>query len=322
MDRSASLFVLGSFVVACSAKVSHLPQPGESLSAEAFTVEAGGKGFNLAVGARRLGASVDGIFAIGTDIFSQLAEAAFAQAGLSPAMLRRVGARTGSGIGFTDARGENCLAVYSGANALLSAQHVRSVRQAVEGADLVLAGFEAGDEPIREAFVLARGAGRRTLLNPSPYRPIDPLILQHTTILVLNRVEAARMAEALGVHGPDISPSSHDGLAAALMEHGVEMVVVTLGADGAHAYRKDAAPVRQPSFAVAAVDTLGAGDAFTAGFAAGLAGGCSVEESLRAAAACGAIVCTRLGVFDALPTRTELDAFLAACDGQESIQGG
>jgi ribokinase len=312
MNRSASLFVLGSFVVACSAKVSHLPQPGESLSAEAFTAEAGGKGFNLAVGAHRLGASVDGIFAIGTDLFSQLAEAAFSQAGLSPAMLRRVGPKTGSGIGFTDARGENCLAVYPGANALLTAQHIGSVRQALERAGLVLAQFETGDAPVLEAFVLARRAGVRTLLNPSPYRPIDPLILQHTTILVLNQVEAVRMAEALEVHGLTVSSPARDRLAAALMERGVETVVITLGADGAHAYRKDAAPVYQPSFPVEVVDTLGAGDAFTAGFASGLVGGCSVEQSLRAAAGCGAIVCMGLGVFDALPTRAELDAFLAA----------
>lgn len=312
MNRSASLFVLGSFVVACSAKVSRLPQPGESLSAEAFTAEAGGKGFNLAVGARRLGASVDGIFAIGTDLFSQLAEAAFAQAGLSSAMLRRIGPKTGSGIGFTDARGENCLAVYPGANALLTGRHIGLVRQALEEAGLVLAQFETGDEPILEAFALARRAGVPTLLNPSPYRPIDPLILEHTTILVLNQVEAVRMAEALGIQGLPMSPSSRDRLAAALMERGVEMVVVTLGANGAHAYGKGAAPVHRPSFAVEVVDTLGAGDAFTAGFAADLVDGCSVEESLRTGAACGAIVCTRLGVFDALPTRAELDAFLAA----------
>lgn len=312
MNRSASLFVLGSFVVACSAKVSRLPQPGESLSAEAFTAEAGGKGFNLAVGARRLGASVDGIFAIGTDLFSQLAEAAFAQAGLSSAMLRRIGPKTGSGIGFTDARGENCLAVYPGANALLTGRHIGLVRQALEEAGLVLAQFETGDEPILEGFALARRAGVPTLLNPSPYRPIDPLILEHTTILVLNQVEAVRMAEALGIQGLPMSPSSRDRLAAALMERGVEMVVVTLGANGAHAYGKGAAPVHRPSFAVEVVDTLGAGDAFTAGFAADLVDGCSVEESLRTGAACGAIVCGRLGVFDALPTRAELDAFLAA----------
>jgi len=309
MDQTASLFVLGSFMVACCAKVASLPQPGESLQAKAFTVEAGGKGLNVALGALRLGARVDGIFAIGTDLFSQLAPAAFVQAGLSPAMLRRFETTTGSGIGFTDDQGENCLAVHPGANLHLSRQEIRSVAQVVREADLVVAQFEIGDEPILEAFALARAAGCSTLLNPSPYRAVDPCILQQTSILILNRVEAADMADAFGLK-IEQGRKSFDQLAASLLERGPALVVVTLGGDGAIAYRGQDAPLRQSAFPVCAVDTLGAGDAFTAGLAASLLERRSLEESLRRAAACGAIVCQRMGVFDALPTASELDTFL------------
>jgi ribokinase len=312
MDQPASLFVLGSFVVACSAKVAHLPQPGESLRAEAFTVEAGGKGFNLALGAFRLGANVDGIFAIGTDLFSQLAEVSFAQAGLPAGMLRRKGDRTGSGIGFTDAAGENCLAVYPGSNLLLAAQDIHLVAQAVQKAGLVVAQFEIGDEPILEAFSLARRAGITTLLNPSPYRPIKPDILKDTSILVLNQVEAACLAGTLGFDEGDCGPDSFERVAAVLLEQGLETVVVTLGGSGAIAFQRNGEPLRQPSFPVEVLDTLGAGDAFTAGLSTSLTHGRGLAESLRIAAACGAIVCTRIGVFGALPHRTELDSFLAA----------
>jgi ribokinase len=318
MDQSASLFVLGSFVVACSAKVAHLPQPGESLRAEAFTVEAGGKGFNLALGALRLGANVDGIFAIGTDLFSQLAEAAFAQAGLPAGMLRRIGVRTGSGIGFIDASGENCLAVYPGSNQLLTAQDVRLVAQAVQEAELVLSQFEIDDEPILEAFSLARKAGVRTLLNPSPYRPIEPDILKVTSILVLNQIEATCLAGTFGIDAGDGSPSNLERVAAILLELGLEMVVVTLGRSGAIAFQRNGVPLHQPSFPVEAVDTLGAGDAFTAGFSASLIQGRSLVESLRIAAACGAVVCTKIGVFSALPHRTELASFLAVQDSPQT----
>jgi ribokinase len=310
MDQSVSLFVLGSFVVACSAKVARLPQLGESLRADAFTVEPGGKGFNLAVGAHRLGARIDGIFAIGNDFFSQLAYTAFAQAGLPPSMLRRVTMPTGSGIGFTDQRGENCLAVYPGANQLLSAQDIRSVEQAVRGASLVLAQFEIGDDPILEAFTLAQAAGARTVLNPSPFRPVDPRILERTSVLVLNQVEAARMASALGYEAGEHHSEELDQLAAALLERGPGMVVVTLGKDGAVAYRAGAVPLHQPAFPVDVVDTLGAGDAFTAGMVAGLLEGRSLAESLERAAACGATVCQRVGVLDALPNLADLETFL------------
>jgi fructokinase len=51
---------------------------------------------------------------------------------------------------------------------------------------------------------------------------------------------------------------------------GAELVVVTDGADGASAYRRTGAPLHRPARAVTVVDTIGAGDAFTAGLLTGL----------------------------------------------------
>jgi ribokinase len=311
MNDTAHIFVLGSFVAACSAKVPSLPRPGESLAAEAFTLEAGGKGLNLAIGARRLGANVDGILAIGDDLFSQLAEPALRRADLPITMLRRYDGPTGSGIGFTDAQGENCLAVYPGANLRLPAADVRAAGAALGKAKLVLAQFEIGDAPIAEAFALARAAGVMTLLNPSPYRAIDPDILAHTSLLVLNRVEAARVATVAGIGLNDgITPGAVSALAARLFDRGLEAVIVTLGSEGLLACSGGDKPVHQPAFKVATVDTLGAGDAFSAGLAVSLVEGRPWDECLRRAAACGALATTRLGVFEALPTAAALDAFL------------
>lgn len=308
-DSAASIFVLGSFVAACSAKVVRLPVAGESLRADAFTLEAGGKGFNLMVGARRLGASVDGLLAVGADLFAELAKPALMQADLPAEMLRRCDGATGSGIGFVDRSGENCLAVHPGANLRLSAAHVRDACEAIRDAKLVLAQFEIGDEPIAEAFALARSAGVPTLLNPSPYRAIDRHVLAHTSILVLNRVEAAQVARAFGVES-----AAADGqwtkLAAALLGRGPESVVITLGAEGASAWHANGRSEFQPAFAVEVVDTMGAGDAFTAGLAVGLCEGRPFEDCLRLAAACGAFATRRLGVFEALATYQEVQQFL------------
>ncbi|MFD1333811.1 PfkB family carbohydrate kinase, partial [Methylopila musalis] len=72
----ANIFVLGSFVAACSAKVAAPPRAGECVAADAFLLEAGGKGFNLAAACRRLGAEVDGLFAVGEDALAAVAEPA------------------------------------------------------------------------------------------------------------------------------------------------------------------------------------------------------------------------------------------------------
>jgi ribokinase len=297
-------------VAACSAKVAQLPRPGESLRAEAFTLEAGGKGLNLAMGARRLGAEVDGLLAIGSDLFAALAEPALRRADLPLGMLHRFDGPTGSGIGFTDVHGENCLAVYPGANLRLSSAEVHATADRLRRAKLVLAQFEISDAPIAKAFALARASGVRTLLNPSPFRAIDPEILARSSILVLNRVEA--MA-ALGLVDHDAKRAELEALqdlATTLMARGPEAVVVTLGGDGALLCRRDGPPLHQVGFRVQVVDTLGAGDAFSAGLAVSLVEGRPWEEALRRAAACGAIATRHLGVFDALPSRAELDAFL------------
>lgn len=310
----APIFVLGSFVIACSAKVAQFPRSGESLRAESVTVEPGGKGFNLALGAARLDVGVDGLLAVGDDLLSVFAEPALENARLPAAMLTRFAGKTGSGIGFTDATGENCLAVDPGVNLDLAASHVRAVRQQVLGARFVLAQFEIADAPILEAFSLASEAGARTLLNPSPFRPIPAALLAVSSILVVNAVEAEALAAALAPGlALAVDPEDLDGLAAlarALFAHGPDTLVVTLGAAGAIAFRSGHEPVRQPACVVDTVDTLGAGDAFTAGFVASLALGYDFPVALRRGVACGALATQRLGVSAALPTADELERFL------------
>jgi ribokinase len=306
-----SIFVLGSFVVSCSAKVSRFPRPGESLAADIVTIEPGGKGLNLAIAARRLGAQVDGLLAIGDDIAAAFAAPALALAGLPETMLIRLPGKTGSGVGFTDAQGETCLAVDSGVNRSLSTDHVRAANGRITTSAMVMAQFEIGDAPIREAFALARRAGVATLLNPSPFRPIPPEVLADTAILVVNQTEAVALAA-------EILPGSRDAaeperfieeLGPALLALGPRLVVLTLGAAGAVAVSVDGA-IGQPAVPVEAVDSLGAGDAFAAALGVALSRGLPTADALRQAAAAGAVATLTAGVFHALPTQGDIDQLL------------
>ncbi|GLS42269.1 PfkB family carbohydrate kinase [Methylobacterium brachythecii] len=296
------IFVIGSFVVACSVKVARLPRAGESLNADAFVAEPGGKGFNLALAAHRLGATIDGVFRIGNDPFAAVAVSAFEGAGLATDMLLTRTGSTGAGIGFVDQAGENCLAVSLGANRQLAAEDVEPAR--VGDCDLVMATFESPDAPIAAAFAAARARGVRTLLNPSPSRPIAPRVLADTSILIVNRVEAVDL-------GIDIADES---TVHRLMRAGPEIVVVTLGEDGALAFSRSEPPRRQAAVPVTAVDTIGAGDAFSAGFAVSLLQGRPITESLARAAACGAVTAARFGAFDAFPTAADLECFFKASE--------
>ena len=87
---------------------------------------------------------------------------------------------------------------------------------------------------------------------------------------------------------------------------------VTLGAEGYLWREREGDSGHVPAASVAVTDTTGAGDAFHGAFALLLAEGRTTVDSARAASAVAGLKCTRLGARAGLPTRRELDAFLAS----------
>lgn len=307
---TGSIFVVGSFVAACSVTVERLPRAGETLRASSFVLDPGGKGFNVAVAAHRLGARVDGVLAVGSDLFGDFARDAVSACGLPADMLLRFPCATGTGVGFVDRHGENRIAVYPAANDLLSAHDIAARANRIAPCKLVAAQFETGNAPILAAFAQARASGVTTVLNSSPFRAIDAELLRRIDMLVVNRIEAVALARQCGLTlDPDV-PTSWGSLAYHLRDFGVRTVIVTLGADGVLAWDGEGEPLAQPAFPVRAVDTIGAGDAFLGGVLAALARGLSLAAGLRWGAACGALVASRAGVLDALPDQAALAAFL------------
>jgi ribokinase len=93
----------------------------------------------------------------------------------------------------------------------------------------------------------------------------------------------------------------------------VSTVVVTLGAAGAIAVAAKGV-LRVPAFPVEAIDTVGAGDAFSGALAASLAAGAPIEDALVVASATGGLTCSRRGAVDAIPTREEVVALMKQHD--------
>lgn len=100
-------------------------------------------------------------------------------------------------------------------------------------------------------------------------------------------------------------------LAHALDPAGKREIVVKRGADGAVAFRGGRL-VEAAGHQVDVVDTVGAGDAFVAGYLSGDVQGWDVREKLARANACGAVMCTMPGDWEAAPTPAELSVFLAS----------
>ena len=99
--------------------------------------------------------------------------------------------------------------------------------------------------------------------------------------------------------------------AATLLESGIQALVLKRGAHGSTVFRPDAAPTDVAPFPVEVLNVLGAGDAFASGFLYGYLQGWPLERAARMGNACGAIVVTRHGCANFMPTLDEVSAFVA-----------
>jgi ribokinase len=272
--------VAGSLNYDLMAYVPHLPRPGEAVHARELRRSLGGKGFNQAVAARRLGAEVELLGALGCDAFGAEFEARLAELGVGRRGVRRLDTPTGIAIPVVDQGGENTIVVALGANLGLLPD---MLDPALLAADAVLVQGELRAETSRRALELGRGL---KILNIAPASPELAESVPLADVVVVNEGEAADMG------GPE-----------RLRSLGAGAVVVTLGARGAMA-----GSTLVPAPRVDAVDTTGAGDAFCAALAVALAEGRELEAAVAWANRAGAAACLVPGTSAAMPTRTEVEA--------------
>ena len=273
--------VVGSVNLDLVARVPRLPAPGETLAAGELRRVPGGKGANQALAARRLGADVTLVAAVGDDAAGDEALALLQHDGVRLDGLRREpGHPTGHALITVDDSGETTIVVAAGANATLDVSP-----DDVRGADAVLTVLEIPDSAVAAAVHHATGF---VVLNAAPARALPTELLRRIDLVVVNTAEYAAI----------------EGLDAA------RAVAVTAGADGAVLRRDDREVAAAQPPPVDVVDGTAAGDAFTAALTVALLDGASDADALRRACAAGALAVTRAGAQPSLPTAAELAAVL------------
>lgn len=292
------LLVVGSANADLVVGVERRPGAGETVLGGDLAVHPGGKGANQAVAAARLGARTALLARVGDDGHGRLLRDSLRSAGVDTAAVLTGGAPTGVALITVDPSGDNSIVVSPGANARLTEDDVRA--DVLGAARVVSAQLEIPLETVA-AVVRALPEGTRFVLNPSPPRPLPAEVLAACDPLVVNEHEA-RVLLGDGATGDDPA-----GWARRLLALGPRSVVVTLGAKGALVC--DASGVRAvPSVAVDAVDTTGAGDAFTAALAWRLGAGEALPVAAAYAARVGAAAVTRRGAQESYPTAAEVAA--------------
>ena len=305
----ARVVVVGSSNTDMVVKLDRLPVPGETVLGGQFVTAGGGKGANQAVAARRLGAEVAFVARVGSDTLGAAALSAFAAEGIDVAYVARdPEAPSGVALILVDRDGENVIAVAPGANGRLAVDDVDRATSAITSANVVVAQLEIPLATVGAALRLARAAGVTTLLNPAPAPAagIPAALLASVDIVNPNRTELGLLTHT---HPTDLTSAA--GAARQLLARGVRGVVVTLGAQGALVVDGLGVEHVEP-YRVTAVDATGAGDAFTAGLAVALASGDDLRAAARFANAVAALATTRLGAQPSMPSRAEVERFVAS----------
>lgn len=137
---------------------------------------------------------------------------------------------------------------------------------------------------------------RSRLWGPDAARASYLAIARRATVLFAGEDEAALLVDG----------ASPDELAMALAELGPSQVVVKLGAAGSVA-RIDGTSHRQQALSITPVDTVGAGDAFAAGYLAELLLGAAPAARLATATRAGAFACLAPGDWEGFPRRSDLE---------------
>ena len=300
MSERPIIVVVGSANTDMVVKTPRIPGPGETVIGDEFIMAAGGKGANQAVAAARLGGRVTFVACLGADVFGDQAIAGYAREGIDTSFIvRDPNAASGVALIFVDAGGENSIAVASGANARLTPAHVDRAQEAIAAADVLLVQLEVPVHTVRRAIEIAHQAGTRVILNPAPAKKIALGLLRQVSIATPNEHE---IKVVVGEPDPDRAVQK-------MLAAGVETVLVTLGDEGVD-WATLETRTRVPAFAVPAVDTTAAGDAFNGGLACALARRLPMGQALRYANAVGALAVTRMGAQPSLPTGARVDAFL------------
>ncbi|AYG02711.1 ribokinase [Gryllotalpicola protaetiae] len=295
------IVVVGALNADLAIRVDRLPAPGETVSGRDVEVLPGGKAANQAVAAARLGGRVRLVGAVGDDDSGRMLREHAAAAGVDTsfvAMLPEV--PTGQAIIPVDDAGENSIILVPGANGAIGPENIPV--EAYADAAIVCLSLEVPLPVVLRAAARAVAAGAAVVLNPSPFRPLPGELLDAVSVLIVNELEAEQLL------GPTVAPAwpgAAKALRAALQPHGIDRIVVTRGAAGAVVVDGKAV-TEVHATSVDAVDTTGAGDAFTGALAVRLAEGDPLAAAAAEASVVAAFSTTRRGAQPSYPTASEL----------------
>ncbi len=288
--------------------IDRLPAAGQLVLCPRLPLSIGGCASNVAIDLARLGVRVGVVGCVGRDAFGRFILDTLSAADVDTRDIRQLADAETSGTLIINVRGEDRRFIHSvGANARLRAAdiplaRVRQAKVLYVGGYLLMPALEG--EPLATLFRQARAAGVKTVLDivlpgPGDHLPKLESVLRETDVFLPNQDEA----EALTGHRDPLAQAERFAAA------GVGAVVITCGAEGSVIVSGEN-QMRARAYEVQYKGGTGAGDAFDAGFIAGLLAGEDLEGCVRWGSAIGASCVRSVSATDGVFTRPQAEQFM------------
>jgi ribokinase len=211
---------------------------------------------------------------------------------------------TGVALIMIDGRGEKAIMTAPGANLSLSPAHVEQARRLFAASSVLLVQLESGVATTLAAARLAREARTLVVLDLAPPAAVPDELLALTDVARCNAHEA-RIVTGIDVREVESArKAGHE-----LRRRGAGAACIAIGDGDLLVFETE--ELWLPHQHVEVVDATGAGDAFAAGIAVGLAESRSLSDAARLGSIAAALKTTRLGAQAGLPHRAEVDRMLA-----------
>lgn len=282
--RKLSIVVVGSVNLDMVATVARLPAAGETVTGASLSRYPGGKGANQALAARRLGANVCLVANVGKDDAATDALRLLRDGGVDLSRCSvDAGLPTGIALISVATSGENQIVVAPGANRGLLPENLRLPK-----ADALICQLEVPSQTLCAAASQFEGF---FCVNLAPAMDVPNELLERADLVVMNETEAAFYGNRVDLCRGLIAITRGEH-AAVILRNGLVIA--------------DAVPPK-----VACIDTVGAGDCFTAALTLALVEGMLPAQALRFACSAGAAATTKSGAQPSLPDRATVEALLS-----------
>jgi ribokinase len=245
---------------------------------------------------------------VGDDSFGSALRGALRKAGVNVKAVGTVRGSSGVALINIGDDGQNNIVVVPGANEKLLPKDITRASAVLRTAEMFLTQLEIPLITVETLAVFAHKNKIPLMLDPAPARELPKGLLQCATWITPNESET-RILCGLSADEP-VTPATAARCAELLLERGPKNVLIKMGSQGVFLATGGGTREMIPAFAVKAVDSTAAGDAFNAGFAVSLLSGAAPVQAARYASAVAAISVTRVGAQPSMPTAREVERFL------------